>query len=78
VAGERKPMRLDELTAAVLDLSPEDRFALMERVENSMFHDDIDPAVLERARRSMADVKSGHATAVAANEVLDMLDRIAR
>jgi hypothetical protein len=76
--GERKPMSLDELTAAVLDLSPEDRFALMERVEDSMFHDDIDPVVLERARRSMADIKSGRAKAVPAEEVLDMLDRIAR
>jgi hypothetical protein len=70
-------MSLDELTAAVLDLSPEDRFALMERVEDSMFHDDIDPAILERARRSMADIKSGRAKGVPADEVLDILDRIA-
>ena len=76
--GERKPMSLDELTAAVLDLPPEDRFVLMERVEDSIFHDDIDPAVLERARRSMADIKSGRTKAVPADEVLDMLDRIAR
>ncbi len=68
--GERKPMSIDELTAAVMDLSPEDRFALMERVEGSMFHDDIDSAVLERARRSMADIKSGRTKAVPADEVL--------
>jgi hypothetical protein len=70
-------MSLDELTAAVLDLSPEDRFDLIERVEDSLFHDDIDPAVLERARRSMADIKSGRVKSVPADDVLDMLDRIA-
>lgn len=76
--GERKPMSLDELTAAVLDLPPKDRARLIERVEDSMFNDEIDPAVLKRARRSMADIKSGCAKAVPADEVLDMLDRIAK
>ncbi|HEX6371557.1 MAG TPA: addiction module protein [Longimicrobium sp.] len=71
-------MSIDELTAAVLDLPLEERFALMERVEGSMFHEDIDPAVLERARQSMADIKSGRAKAVPADEVLGMLNRIAR
>lgn len=75
--GDRKPMSIDELTSAVLDLPPEDRFALMERVEGSMFNDEIDPAVLERARRTMADIKSGRAKGVPADEVLAMLDRIA-
>jgi hypothetical protein len=70
-------MSIDEIEAAVLDLPLEDRFALMERVEGSMFSDEIDPAVLERARRTMADIKSGRAQAVPADEVLAMLDRIA-
>ena len=77
MSGERMPMSIDELTAAVLDLPPEDRFALIERVENSMFHGEIEPAVLERARSSMADIKSGRVKAVPADEVLNMLDRIA-
>lgn len=77
MTGERKPMSLDELTAAVLDLPLDQRAELIERVEESMFHEDIDPAVLERARRSMADIKSGRVKSVPAEEVLDMLDRIA-
>lgn len=77
MSGERKHMSIEELTAAVLDLPPEDRFTLIERVEDSMFRDVIDPAVLERARQSMADIKSGRVKAVPADEVLDMLDRIA-
>lgn len=77
MSGERKRMSLEEVVTAALELPPEERFALIERVEEDMLHDDIDPAVLERARQSMADIKSGRVKAVPADEVLDMLDRIA-
>jgi putative addiction module component (TIGR02574 family) len=75
MSGERKRMSLDELTAAVLDLPPQERALLIERVEDSLFHDDIDPVVLERARQSMADIKSGRVKSVPADEVLDMLEK---
>jgi hypothetical protein len=76
--GERKPqMTIDQLTAAVLDLPPRERARLLEKVEDSLFTDEIDPTVLERARQSMADIKSGRVKSVPADEVLAMLDRIA-
>ena len=77
--GERKPMSIDELTAAVLDLPPEDRAALIGRVEGSLYPvDDIDPAVLDRARRELADMKSGRVKGIPMEELLDELDRMAQ
>jgi hypothetical protein len=71
-------MSIEELTAAVLDLPPRERAALIEMAEDSLYPmHDIDPAILERARCTMADIKSGRATTVPADEVLDMLDRMA-
>lgn len=78
MTGERKPkMTIDQLTAAVLDLPPNERAQLIEKVEDSLFTDEIDPAILERARQSMADIKSGRVKSVPADEVLAMLDRMA-
>ncbi|HEX2079534.1 MAG TPA: addiction module protein [Longimicrobium sp.] len=70
-------MSVEQVTAAALDLSPEDRIAVIESLEGSFLTDEIDPAIIERARRTMADIKSGRATTVPAEEVLDMLDRMA-
>jgi hypothetical protein len=76
--GERKPMSLDELTAAVLDLPANERAALMQRVEGSLYPvDGIDPADLERARREFADMKAGRVKGIPMEELLDELDRMA-
>jgi putative addiction module component (TIGR02574 family) len=76
MAGERKPMSIDELATAVLDLPPRQRAALLERVEDSLYPvDDIDPAILDRARRELEDMKSGKVKGIPAEEVLDQLDR---
>jgi hypothetical protein len=39
--------------------------------------EEIDPAILERARRTMADIRAGREKTIPADEVLDMLDRMA-
>jgi putative addiction module component (TIGR02574 family) len=72
-------MSLDELTAAVLDLPPDERAALIERVEGSLYPvDDIDPAVLEEARRQLDDMKAGRVKGIPMEQLLDELDRMAR
>jgi hypothetical protein len=76
--GERKPMSIDELTAAVLDLPPHERAQLIEKVESSLYPlDDIDPTVLEGARRELADMKAGRVKGIPMEELLDELDRMA-
>jgi hypothetical protein len=78
MSGERKRMSLDELTAAVLDLPPRQRAALIEKVEDSLYPvNEIDPVVLERARRELADMKSGRVQGIPMEEMLDELDRMA-
>ena len=76
---DRKPKSVDELTAAVLDLSPQERARLIEKVESSLYplDDDIDPTVLERARRGLGDMKSGRAKGIPMEELLDELDPMA-
>lgn len=77
--GERKPMSLDELTAAVLDLPPNDRARLIERVEDSLYPvTDIDPAALDEARRQLDDMKAGRVKGIPMEQLLDELDRMAR
>ena len=77
--GERKPMSIDELTAAVLDLPLEERAALIGRVEGSLYPvDDLDPAVLEEARRQLDDMKSGRVKGIPMEQLLDELDQMAQ
>jgi putative addiction module component (TIGR02574 family) len=77
--GERKPMSIDELTAAVLDLPPNERAQLIEKVENSLYPlDDLDPVVLETARRELADMKAGRVKGIPMEELLEELDRMAQ
>ncbi|HEV3049943.1 MAG TPA: addiction module protein, partial [Longimicrobium sp.] len=76
--GERKPMSIDELTAAVLDLPPRQRAALIEKVEDSLYPvGDIDPAALDKARRELADMKAGRVKGIPMEQLLDELDRMA-
>jgi putative addiction module component (TIGR02574 family) len=76
MSGERKRMSIEELTAAVLELPPRQRAALMEKVEDSLYPiDDIDPAVLESARRDLADMKAGRVKGIPMEQLLDELDR---
>lgn len=78
-AGERKPMSIDELTAAVLDLPPKERAQLIAKVEDSLYPlNDIDPTVLERARCELADMKYGRVKGIPMEELLDELDRMAQ
>ena len=77
--GERKPMSIDELTAAVMDLAPRERARLIEKVEDSLYPlDDIDPADLEEARRQLDDMKAGRVKGIPMEHMLDELDRMAR
>ena len=77
--GERRPMSIDEIEAAVLELPPEERAALIGRVEGRLYPvDDIDPAALDRARRELADMKSGRVRGIPMEELLDELDRMAQ
>jgi putative addiction module component (TIGR02574 family) len=77
--GERKgKMTIDQLTAAVLDLPPEQRALLREKLEDSLYPmDDIDPADLEEAHRRLDAMKSGRVKGVPFEELLDELDRMA-
>lgn len=78
MTGERKPpMSVEQVVAAALDLSEEDRISLLEQVEDSLYSDEIDPADLEDHYRIMEEVRAGRMKTVPAEQVLDMLDRMA-
>ena len=77
MTGERKPMSVEQVVAAALDLSEEDRISLLEQVEDSLYSDEIDPADLEDHDRIMEEVRAGRMKTVPAEQVLDMLDRMA-
>lgn len=78
MSEERKPMSLEELTAAVLDLPPTQRAALIEKVEDTLYPtDEIEPAVLEKACRELAEMKSGRVKGIPMENLLDELDRSA-
>ena len=47
------------------------------RMEKVDVTDEVDPSVLEQARRRAADMKSGRVRGIPAAEVLDELDRMA-
>lgn len=74
---ERKRMSVQEVAAAAMELSREERLSLLEQVEDSLYSDEIDPEILERAQRTLDAIRAGRATTVPADEVLDMLDRMA-
>lgn len=77
---ERKPpMSIEEREAALMELPDEQIDDLLDRIRSRRvaYEEEIDPAVLERARRTVADIRSGRETTVPADEVLDMLDQMA-
>lgn len=77
MTGERKPMSVQEVAAAAMELSREDRLSLLDQVEDSLYSDEIDAEILERAQRTLDDIRAGRVNTVPADEVLDMLDRMA-
>jgi hypothetical protein len=76
---ERKPMSIEELESALMELPGEQMDDLLNRIlsRRAAYEEEIDPVVLERARRTVADIRSGRETTVPADEVLDMLDQMA-
>ncbi|HST59095.1 MAG TPA: hypothetical protein VLK84_10410 [Longimicrobium sp.] len=77
MAEERKPKPVTELDAAALDLSRDDRLSDLEQVEDRLYSDEIDPADIEDHHRIIDEIKAGRMKTVAAEQVLDMLDRMA-
>lgn len=75
---EGKRMSVEDVAAAAMDLSPEDRITLLERVEDSLYSDAIDAADIEDSHRIMEDIEAGRMRTVPAEQVLEMLDRMAR
>jgi putative addiction module component (TIGR02574 family) len=74
----KRPMSVHEVVAAALELSEEDRYALVEQVQDSLYDDDaIDPTVLAEARRRLEDMKSGRVSPVPFEQLLHDLDRLA-
>lgn len=71
---ERKPrMSIEEVEAVLVDLPDEQLDDLLDRVmsHRETLEDEIHPAILERARRTMSDIRSGRANTVPADDVLD-------
>jgi hypothetical protein len=80
MAEERKPkMSIDELEAVLVNLPGEQWDDLLDRVlaQRESLEEEIDPAILERAQRTLEDIRAGRVQTVPAEEVLDMLDRMA-
>lgn len=80
MAEERKPrMSIAEIEAVLVEMPDEQFDELIDRVvaQKRRVEDEIDPAILERARRTMDDIRAGREKTVPAEEVLDMLDRMA-
>lgn len=78
MAEERKPMSVEQIVSAALELPEEDRLFVLERVEESLHSDEIDPADIEDHHRIMGEIRAGRMKTVPAEQVLDMLDRMAR
>lgn len=73
---ERKPMSIEELEVALMELPDEQMDDLLNRIlsRRAAYEEDIDPEVLERARRTVADIRSGRETTVPAEQVLRDLE----
>jgi putative addiction module component (TIGR02574 family) len=75
---ERKPpMSIEEIEAAALDLSPQERIALLERIEDSLFSDDADPEDVADSRRIMEEIRAGRMKTVPSEDVLRELEAAA-
>jgi hypothetical protein len=74
----RKPMSVQEVAAAAMELSREDRLSLLEQVEGSLYSDEISPADIADSHRIMREIEAGRMGTVPAEQVLAMLDRMAR
>ncbi len=75
---ERKRMSIEEVVAAAMDLSDADRLTVLEQLEGSLFFDEVDPSDIVDSQRIMRDIETGRMRTVPADQVLEMLDRMAR
>jgi hypothetical protein len=69
-------LTFQELAAAALTPSRWDQIRPMRRIEANVYPP-VDPAVLERARQTMDDMKAGRVKGIPMEQVLDELDRMA-
>jgi putative addiction module component (TIGR02574 family) len=77
MAEERKPkMSIDELEAVLVNLPGEEWDDLLDRVlsQRESLEAEIDPAILERAHRTLEDIRAGRGETIPAEDVLDMLE----
>jgi hypothetical protein len=52
--------------------------SLLEQVEDSLYSDEIDPADIEDSHRIMREIDAGRMRTVPAEQVVEMLKRMAR
>ena len=74
MAGERKPMSIDEIEAAALKLPVDKIDELMDRLS---VHRGMDPEDFAEARRTIDEMKSGRMKGIPMEQLLDELDRMA-
>lgn len=75
----RKRMSIDEIEAVLLELPNEQLDELLDRVvsQRTELYDEIDPVVLAEAHRRLDEMRSGRATPVPFEQLLEDLDRLA-
>lgn len=80
MSKQGKPkMSIEEIETVLVNLPGEEWDDLLDRVlsQRESLEEEIDPAILERAQRTLEDIRAGRVKTIPAEEVLDMLDRMA-
>jgi putative addiction module component (TIGR02574 family) len=67
---ERKPMSVEQIVSAALELPEEDREELISQLRDSLTDDDVDQAWRAEVRRRLARIEAGDVEWIDGEEVL--------
>ena len=67
---ERKPMSVEQIVSAALELPEEDREEVISRLRDSLTDDDVDQAWRAEVRRRLARIEAGDVEWIDGEEVL--------
>jgi putative addiction module component (TIGR02574 family) len=70
MAEERKPMSVEQIVSAALELPEEDREEVISRLRDSLTDDEVDQAWRAEVRRRLARIEAGDVEWIDGEEVL--------
>lgn len=74
MAEERKPMSVEQIVSAALDLPEEDREQVVSRLQDSLTHDAVDQAWRAEVRRRLDLIAAGEVEWIEEEELFAELD----